>query len=96
MQEPPKFEPPKFNKDDKNKKKPNFPKMKKSQTITFWIVVLLMIIVFFQFSKMNTQKYQVIAYSDFEVMYKNKEVIQADINGKDVVFSGTDGTKFAT
>ena len=99
MQEPPKIEPPKFNKDNKdNKKPPFFPKMKKSQSITFWIVVLLMIIVFYQFSKMNNTKYQVIDYSDFEEMYKRKPtgILQVDINGKDVVFIGDDGIKYAT
>ena len=44
--------------DNKKKSKNQFPKMKRSQTITFWIVLALFVIVMFQMNKMNSDKIQ--------------------------------------
>nr|MBC8384664.1 hypothetical protein [Candidatus Cloacimonadota bacterium] len=45
--------------------KPMFPNMKKSQKITFWIVILLFIVVFYQMSKVNSGKMAQISYTEF-------------------------------
>ena len=78
------------------KKQPNvpkLPKMKRSQTITFWIVLLLFIVVVFQMSRMNSTKNNIITYSQFEDFYKNKMVRSIQINDRDVTLLLEDGQK---
>jgi cell division protease FtsH len=78
------------------KKQPNapkLPKMKRSQTITFWIVLLLFIVVVFQMSRMNSTKNKNITYSQFEDFYKNKMVRSIQINDRDVTLLLEDGQK---
>lgn len=72
---------------------PKLPKMKKSQTITFWIVLLLFIVVVFQMSRMNSTKNNIITYSQFEDFYKNKMVRSIQINDRDVTLLLEDGQK---
>ena len=78
------------------KKQPNvpkLPKMKRSQTITFWIVLLLFIVVVFQMSRMNSTKNNNITYSQFEDFYKNKMVRSILINDREVTLLLEDGQK---
>ena len=82
--------------EDKNNKK-NFknqlPKMKKSQSITFWIVLFLLIIVMYQISKMGNNTTE-ITYSEFENMYKNGQINSVNINDKEIQIVSTDNKKF--
>ena len=72
---------------------PKLPKMKRSQTITFWIVLLLFIVVVFQMSRMNSTKNNNITYSQFEDFYKNKMVRSILINDREVTLLLEDGQK---
>ncbi|MCK4654848.1 MAG: ATP-dependent metallopeptidase FtsH/Yme1/Tma family protein, partial [Candidatus Cloacimonetes bacterium] len=83
-------------KNQDNDKKPRFPRMKKSQTITFWIVLLLFIIVMFQMSRMNSRKVTQITYSEFLEMFKRGEVLKAGFSEKDVTITAIDNTKYTT
>lgn len=83
-------------KNQDNDKKPRFPRMKKSQTITFWIVLLLFIIVMFQMSRMNSRKVTQITYSEFLEMFKRGEVLKAGFSEKDVTITAVDNTKYTT
>jgi len=83
-------------KDNNKKNKNQFPKMKRSQTITFWIVLALLVVVMFQMSRMNGNKAQEISYSDFLEMYKRGEVEKVGFNEKDVAITGLDGNKYTT
>jgi cell division protease FtsH len=78
----------------KDKKPP--PKLKRSQTITFWIVLILFILVMFQMSKMGNGKSTEVTFSEFENFYKNKEVMEAEINDKEVTFTTITGNKYST
>ena len=82
--------------DDKKKNRAQFPKMKKSQTITFWIVLALLVVVMFQMSKMNGEKVQEITYTDFLEMVKRGEVQKVGFNEKDVTITGMAGQKLST
>jgi len=72
------------------------PKMKRTQTITFWIVLVLFILVMYQMSRMGNAKAGEVTFTEFESMYKNKEVLQVNINDKDITFTGVDGVKYST
>lgn len=85
-----KQQPPKGN----NGNKP--PKMKRSHTITFWIVMILLIVVMYQMSRMGNGNITSISYSEFENMYKSGNVLKAEINGKEVTFTSSNGQKFET
>jgi len=78
----------------KDKKPP--PKLKRSQTITFWIVLILFILVMFQMSKMGNGKSTEVTFSEFENLYQNKEVAEAEINDKEVSFTTINGNKYST
>ncbi|MBN2461869.1 MAG: ATP-dependent zinc metalloprotease FtsH [Candidatus Cloacimonetes bacterium] len=69
--------------------------MRRSQTITFWIVILLIIIVMYQMSRMGSGKLNQISYTEFEEMYKNREVVQVLINDKDLTVIAADGSKYS-
>lgn len=79
-----------------NKGKPQPPKMKRSHTITFWIVMILLIVVMYQMSRMNNGKMTVITFSEFKDMYKNGQVTKVNINNKDIVFENEIGNKYST
>ena len=83
------------NKYDPNRGKPPLKRFKKSQTITFWVVIILFILVMYQMSRMNSGKIDQISFTEFEEMYKNREVLQVNINGKDVTIIGVDGNKYS-
>lgn len=85
--------PPGNNKDQNGKGTP--PRMRRSQTITFWIVILLIIIVMYQMSRMGSGKLNQISYTEFEEMYKNREVVQVLINDKDLTVIAADGSKYS-
>jgi cell division protease FtsH len=71
------------------------PKMKRSQTITFWIVMLLIIVVVYQMSKMGTGKVQEISFSDFEELYQRNEINKVNINFKDLIVTANNGQMYA-
>jgi cell division protease FtsH len=82
---------------DKNKKNKNqFPKMKRSQTITFWIVLVLLVVVMFQMSRMNSDKVQEITYTDFLEMVKCGEVQEVGFNEKNVTITSMSEEKLST
>jgi len=90
------------NKQDPNKPKfdpkgkPQFPKMKKSQTITFWVVMLLMIVIMYNFSKIGADKVKQISFTEFESMYKSKQVAVVDMSQKALIITDTDNQKYST
>ncbi len=79
-----------------NKSKNQFPKMKRSQTITFWIVLVLLLVVMFQISRMGEKNVTDIAYSDFIQMFKRGEVTKVGFDEKNLAITTTDNTKFKT
>ena len=80
-----------------NKKPPMLPKMKKSQTITFWIVIILLIAVFYQYSKLGQDKLTTITFTDFLKLTENPgEIKRIDFNDKDIVITTEAGEKFTT
>ena len=86
---------------NKQKKQPDkekkfFPKMKKSQSITFWVVIFLFLILFYQVSKHAGGKIQQISYTEFITMARNGEVLSAVFNGKDVNLTDINNTKYTT
>ena len=73
------------------------PKMKKSQTITFWIVIILLIAVFYQYSKLGQDKLTTITFTDFLKLTENPgEIKRIDFNDKDIVITTEAGEKFTT
>ncbi len=86
---------------NKQKKQPDkekkfFPKMKKYQSITFWVVIILFLILFYQMSKHAGGKIQQISYTEFITMAANGEVLSAIFNGKDVNLTDINNTKYTT
>ena len=53
------------------------PKINKSQSITFWIVALLLIAVLFQFSSLGNVELKKISYTQFEQLSRNNEISEA-------------------
>ena len=82
--------------EDKKKNRSQFPKMKRSQTITFWIVLALLVVVMFQMSKMNSDKVQEINYTDFLEMVKRGDVQKVGFNEKIVTITNMAGQKLST
>ncbi len=82
------------NKND-NKKKNQFPKMKKSQTITFWIVLLLIIVAMFNFSKLGDDVKE-ISYSEFLQMLEENRLAKVGFDEKNVSIIGIDNQKYST
>ena len=85
----------------KDKKNPNkipnkVPKMNKSQSITFWVVALLLIAVLFQFSSLGTVDIKKITYTQFEQLSRNNEISEASIDGRNIIALGKSGDKFTT
>ncbi|RLC58458.1 MAG: cell division protein FtsH [Candidatus Cloacimonadota bacterium] len=70
--------------------------MKRSQTITFWIVLVLLLVVMFQISRMGEKNVTDIAYSDFIQMFKRGEVTKVGFDEKNLAITTTDNTKFKT
>ncbi len=84
-------------KQGKNSKNKNqFPKMKKSQTVTFWIVLILLVIVMFQISRMGERNITNINYSDFIQMHKRGEVAKVGFDEKNLSITTIDNTKYTT
>ena len=75
--------------------KPPLPKMKKSQKITFWIVLLLMIIVFFQLSKMRNGKITPISYTELMEKVKRGEILKVIFNDKDLRVVDTENRQYS-
>ena len=82
--------------DNKKKSKNQFPKMKRSQTITFWIVLVLLVVVMFQMTKMNSDKIREITYTDFLEMVKRGDVQKVGFNEKNVTITSMSGEKLST
>ncbi len=82
--------------EDKKKNRSQFPKMKRSQTITFWIVLTLLVVVMFQMSKMNSDKVQEINYTDFLEMVKRGDVQKVGFNEKIVTITNMAGQNLST
>ena len=79
------------------KKKPNIPpKMNKTQSITFWIVAILLIIVLFQFSNTGEASIKKISFSNFEKLVEHEEIQEIRIDGRNFIIVGVSGDKFTT
>lgn len=79
-----------------NKNKNQLPKMKKSQTITFWLVILLLIFVMFQMSRLGNGKEQELSYTEFLAQVNRGEVARVGFDEKDVTITSINGQKFTT
>ncbi len=79
------------------KKKPNFnPQFNKSKSITFWLVMLLIIVVFYQTMKMNGPKVKTITYTDISNYVDNNQIQKAIVNGKEIIFWDKTNQKYTT
>jgi cell division protease FtsH len=78
-----------------NGKKP-LPKMNKPQSVTLWVVLLLIVLVVYQTYRMGDGKVKQISYTDFIEMANRGEVAKAGFNGKDVQIIDIKGEKFTT
>ena len=81
---------------NKKKSKNQFPKMKRSQTITFWVVLVLLVVIMFQMSKMSNNKVMEITYTDFLEMVKRGEVQKVGFDEKNVTIVSMAGEKLST
>ena len=84
------------NNNNQENKKPKLPKMKKSQTITFWIVLLLFIVVMYQMSRMSGKQNTQISYTEFIRMAKQGEVVKVGFNETDLTITTVDNQTFST
>ncbi len=79
--------------DDQPKKM--FPKFKRTQSITLWIVLFLFLIIAYNFYfRQDTIK--TVTYSEFIAMAENGAIIQAEFNNRDVQFVNGANEKFQT
>lgn len=76
--------------------KPMFPNMKKSQKITFWIVILLFIVVFYQMSKVNSGKMAQISYTEFIEKAKRGEILKVVFDDKNLVIVDINNEQLTT
>ncbi len=83
-------------KPDPNKDKNQLPKMKKSQTITFWLVILLIIFVMFQMGRMGNGKAEEITYTEFINMVDRGEVTRVGFDNKDIQITDRSGNNYST
>lgn len=82
-----------------DKKKPTFnkkPSFNKSTSITFWIVMFLIVIVLYQTIKMGGSKVSQITYTELSNMVDNAKIQKAVINGKEVMFWDKENKKYST
>lgn len=80
-----------------NKKGKNqLPRMKKSQTITFWLVMILIVVVMFQMSKIGSGSTQEITYSEFLGLVERGEAARVGFDDKDVNIVGINGQIYHT
>ncbi|MCD6176836.1 MAG: ATP-dependent zinc metalloprotease FtsH [Candidatus Cloacimonetes bacterium] len=70
--------------------------MKRSQTITFWVVLVLLVVIMFQMSKMSNNKVMEITYTDFLEMVKRGEVQKVGFDEKNVTIVSMAGEKLST
>ncbi|MEA1971907.1 MAG: ATP-dependent zinc metalloprotease FtsH [Candidatus Cloacimonadota bacterium] len=84
------------NKDNKNNKKNKFLPNKNPKSITFWIVLLLIILVGYNMVMLNKKTVQEVNSSDLIDMIKNGSVKRAIFDGKDVNFFDFKQNKFHT
>ena len=78
-------------------KKPNFtPKFNKSKSITFWLVLLLIIVVFYQSFKLSGGKTKSVTYSDLTNLVETNQIQKAVVNGKEIIFWDKSGKKYST
>jgi len=80
----------------KNNGKNQLPKMKKSHTITFWLVLLLIVFVMFQLSKMGTSKIKEITFTEFIAMVDRGEALRVGFDDKNVSITAIDGKNYST
>jgi len=78
-------------------KKPNLtPKLNRTQSITFWVVALLLIAVLFQFTKLGQADIKKITFTQFEQLSKSGEIKEVNIDGRNIIAAGVSGVKFTT
>ncbi|MCK4956607.1 MAG: ATP-dependent metallopeptidase FtsH/Yme1/Tma family protein, partial [Candidatus Cloacimonetes bacterium] len=70
--------------------------MNKTQSITFWIVAILLIIVLFQFSNTGEASIKKISFSNFEKLVEHEEIQEIRIDGRNFIIVGVSGDKFTT
>ncbi len=87
---------PNKNENNKNQQGNKFPNLKKPQTITLWVVLLLFVIIIYNMLIMNKGTVREIGYSDFISMTDSKEVVRVIFDVQDVTFYDAIGTKYHT
>ncbi|MFO7895670.1 MAG: ATP-dependent zinc metalloprotease FtsH [Candidatus Cloacimonadales bacterium] len=83
-------------KPDPNKKPNKPPKMNRTQSITFWVVAILMVAVLFQFSKLGEADIKKITFTQFEKLAENGEIAEVRLDGRDIIATGRGEDKFTT
>jgi cell division protease FtsH len=87
---------PKKNDPKNNDPKKNNKKLKSSQTITFWLVILLIIILMFQMNRMGNGKIKEITYSEFITMAERGEIKKVGFDNKNVIIENFNEQKYET
>lgn len=78
---------------DNNKK---IPKMKKSHSITFWVVLILFILLMYQMSRMGEREVQEIKFSQFMSMARDNQLSEVEFRGRDVHFTDVNDNQYTT
>ncbi len=85
------------NKENNNDKKKNqLPKMNRSQMITLWVMLILLVLVVYNAIKMNDKKIQQLSYSEFLQMANQGEITRAGFDDQDVTITDNNGNIYKT
>jgi cell division protease FtsH len=80
------------NKDNDKK----IPKMKKSHSITFWVVLILFILLMYQMSRMGEREVTEIKFSEFMSMARDNQISEVEFRGRDVHFTDVNDNQYTT
>ncbi len=86
---------PKDPRDPGNQPKKGFPKFKRTQSITLWIVILLFLIIAYNMY-MRQDDIKTVTYSEFIAMAEQGSIVRAVFNDRDVQFWNLSNQKFQT
>ncbi|MCD4829087.1 MAG: ATP-dependent zinc metalloprotease FtsH [Candidatus Cloacimonetes bacterium] len=81
--------------DNRQPNKPGrFSRFRKSQSITFWIVLLLFLVIVYHVYTSSQKEVQLVAFSEFIEMTDAGEVLYVDISEKDIRFRDRENNRF--
>ena len=71
--------------------------MKKTQTITFWIVIILFLLLMYQFSQNTSNaKAEEISFTQFQTMVDSGTIAEVQLNGLDMAITDVNGKRYTT